>query len=399
MRSRQIQSATRTAAALLVLSAPAASAEADAADAPTRTTASPVLLEGSTDVGSGRLIQVSVGDSGSRSSVVARTTTDSHGRFRVVATGLSELARHATSDGLVNLTVLAPISGGGVETHHVVAHIGKASSPRLTQTLILDRSTAGTGAAAARPSRVSAPTAATDGIPTEVPLRTVAAASPVARASSGPASPTDDFYACKTTWVKYMGSRKVFIAGVYSASPTSATIKASFLTGRSTKVGVGVSVDGTFGTYSVKGERAVERTATEDHGVHRGTKHLYTDFGFSKYKVRCTYGGVETSRRYEIRATSHDGGPTTGRTSTPSLWKCKQYPKNKGITLDSSRAWRNYYGADLKGAIGVNLSAETGYVTGSSLQYNATASRGARLCGDDTYPASGPRRIVVRKAL
>jgi hypothetical protein len=122
-----------------------------------------------------------------------------------------------------------------------------------------------------------------------------------------------------------------------------------------------------------------------------GRQHDYTYFNYDKYLVGCT-----GSMKYQVRATSWVGGASTWVPPTaPTANYCLSYAKGTTFTKDTTTAYNFSSGADLSGAIGIDLSARTGYSSSAKVKFVFGATR--HLCGTNGYPGSTtPSRLVAK---
>ncbi|GAB3111871.1 hypothetical protein GCM10027055_13430 [Janibacter alkaliphilus] len=360
----------------------------------------PVIVTGSAEAQPGATAHLlAAGPDGRTWSSVASATIDRNGSYKIPSPDLGHLAKDANPDGLVNTVVLIPTQNGDAEPIDVVVDIGSKESPALRRTLIMDQVSAGAARKVTAPgadnvARSASASATQDGLPEEVPLMHVPAPrSHDQRVASGSATAAAS---CRDRYIRTLGRRKVFTAGHYATSAGARTT-ATMETGASSRLGVGVSATGKFGTFRTSGEAVRSRSTTTKYPSGTSNQHNYSYWQYNMYRRDCTRTQHQlASRTYRAVAGTFRGGATYIRPSaTPAAWKCEPYRKGSSFTLNRNRAWRNYYGADLGGPIGVNLSAETGYTTKARIYFNVNRWS-VRLCGTNNYPGNYPQRIVVR---
>ncbi|OAB86724.1 hypothetical protein AWH69_09740 [Janibacter melonis] len=357
---------------------------------------SPVLVVGSAaeprrDVS----LMVATSTSSKEFRAVAQTRTRADGSFAIASDDVSALERASTSDGKVNAVVAVPDRGSYEMVDVVLEMSTSGSAPRLLNTVRLDLA-GDTNASVARAAGQAAPR---DVVPARVALVTSEASEGSATQDVGGArdATADDPDYCQDSYDKFMGKRKTFISGQY-ATNGGARVTAIFENNQSSTVGVGYSVNGKLGSFSQKGESSVERDLTLEFKMSRGNQHNYTDFTYSRCKRYCTIGGYKQFYGYRVKATGLAGDIARYSTpKAPAASKCGRLPKGTGFSLNKNRAWKNYYGADLDGVIGMNLSVESGYSSTQRIYYKADRWT-VKLCGTNAYPQQFPQRIIVRSA-
>lgn len=109
-----------------------------------------------------------------------------------------------------------------------------------------------------------------------------------------------------------------------------------------------------------------------------------------------------TSAEIDIhgQVTGTNGQPITGASITLVAWpphrvlgnlRPRQQGAGAGVVLNKNAAYTYEAGVDITDIIGIDLSAQTGYDTQTSISFHVT--RGTHwLCGDNTYPADYPQR-------
>lgn len=153
-------------------------------------------------------------------------------------------------------------------------------------------------------------------------------------------------------------------------------------------VGVGYSLTGAYGSYNQSGTSEVSST-TKIIWPDRlpNTKWLHkTTYQYKKYEIKD--GGYCTERWYQVRATVYQGGVDSYQiVGPPSAPHCSYVggpvviEKNTGTAIN----WSN--GVTLGAAIGIDVSAKTGFNTKSLIKF--TFSRAGWLCGSNaSYPSA-----------
>lgn len=205
-----------------------------------------------------------------------------------------------------------------------------------------------------------------------------------------------------TTHVKDYAAKWDLVAQTYNVG-TGWSNKVTYKSNASSRLGIGVSPSGAFGTFKAEGTKTQSSTAELGFPVQSGAgKYTYFDTQFvpALYKITaCGPMGGACDTWYEARVKSFAGGTRTRSLSSyPSASYCTPYKPGSYLTKDSSTAvqWTN--GWDMDGNIGIDLSSQTGYTTTISLTYQlssqSTSSR--NLCGTGDYPAGTPRQIVAK---
>lgn len=303
-------------------------------------------------------------------SIVGGGVTSTGGSFSLGFSSTAAAAGLADSDGNVNLSVQS--SAGGVEhTFNLVRHV-----------------TGGVSALSA-----GAAPSASDGA-TTIALRPVpgsTASAPVSK-SSAAATPAQPNATPPCGWlvVSTVGARWVQVGEAYTTLSTTAGF--TYKSGASSSIGVGVSASGGKGTFSASGTSSVSSTVTIGMPAVSGIagRLWKTQFVFTKYGYNCAGGPVT---QYMVKATSFAGGSTYSATSgAPSATYCTTYASGSHYTKDSAAAQNFSAGAALAGDLGINLSAQTGFSTNTSLNYTFAATK--QLCGTNAYPPSASRLVA-----
>ncbi|MEV0186651.1 hypothetical protein AB0I54_46850 [Streptomyces sp. NPDC050625] len=229
-------------------------------------------------------------------------------------------------------------------------------------------------------------------------------ATPVSVADSpGSADPDDtgaDYDAgvtkgCSAQLVKNLGPKWVIVGQTYSAT-TGVSHTLSYSKSASSTLGVGISGTGTYGTFEASGTNSKSSTVTNDYpsyGNHHGV-YYKTEFSDGKYHVICANGKYNNEDYCEVRAKGYYGGEKVTTARIPKATHCAQYLKGGKFTRTTSKAIMWTDGASTADAIGLNLSAETGYSTDTTVVYSFSATR--YMCGTGGPPGgSHPYNFVA----
>jgi hypothetical protein len=169
--------------------------------------------------------------------------------------------------------------------------------------------------------------------------------------------------------------------------------------GASSSLGVGVSATGKFGSFHASGTHSESTSATQGYPARTGPRQLLylTEFIYKLYRYQdCAPKSGCAPVYYKTVATGWAGGGQLQHTSTPSgINNCVPEPNGGYWDRTSSKAitWTN--GASLSGAIGIDLSIQTGFTTDAHNHITFTEG-GHRLCGRGNPPGLTP--YVLRAA-
>jgi hypothetical protein len=169
--------------------------------------------------------------------------------------------------------------------------------------------------------------------------------------------------------------------------------------GATSTLGVGVSGQGTFGTFSAGGTSTWSSGATIGWAKQLGVKFVNynTGFSLSKYRTTCHYFGGRQTTTYAARVSGFAGGATAVYPKTrPTATQCTHYDPGAFLQKDrtAERAFQTGFHAGPK--IGADLSAATGWTSAASVTY--TFRKAGHMCGVWTYAASvdpSPGQIVA----
>lgn len=311
---------------------------------------------------------------------VGTDTLGADGSFAVTAPNSFDPTRFSGGDGMVDYTVI--VTGVTDEpftfsTSLSAAPLTQLESPR-TQT---------------RPG-VSNLSAVFIDVPLPSGERSGGDVEPTAIAESG----FVDKASCSAILKESLGKRIVQVGEGYNpASGVKHTM--TYLKGASTTLGVATSVNGKKGTFRSEGTvaRSSSGKVTFAEAGAGARKQYKTYFTYGKYFVICTIPGVRpvTYDYYEIRPISFAGGAvSTNVTAVPTASYCVPHEAGSSFELTTSTAitWSN--GASLKGVIGIDLSARSGFTTKVTTLYKF--SKKGRMCGTHDFPGANPRRLVAK---
>ena len=182
------------------------------------------------------------------------------------------------------------------------------------------------------------------------------------------------------------GQRRTVVGAMYSHVP-GVTMNFRYGSGQSSSLGVAVSGSGTFGTWSASGTHSISTNASETFPTFRNvTSHRYrTVFVYDEFRIEC--GGLQA------QATSWAAGATTLGATPPAATHCVTQQAGSTFVKDSTSAYTFSGGVAMSGAIGVNLSAHTGYSTTAELRFAFSQTRS--LCGTNALPGGAARRLVA----
>lgn len=289
--------------------------------------------------------------------------SDSHGRFVIPPLKLPHMG-YTQPDGDVNLqlTVLTPSGSTGygfAATPDRQGYADKLSSPRKTDEAVV--------------------------------VRVPRGAHPDARAPmDGPG------YHCTDTLLTEYQARDAVVGATYTEVYND---NASFVynSGGENKLGIGISSSGGYGTYSVQGYHEHTTASSQGYPESYGPNYRAYESAFKagKYKHHCVANyGTGQYTDYHVQVTHQAGGNDYEDLPFPPTadYCVNETPSSRGFTLYESTAVTWTGGWHTSGDIGVGLTSQSGYSTGTELKYSFHVT--SRLCGTEGYPASSPSRLV-----
>lgn len=316
------------------------------------------------------LARLRVGDSvGLRP--VSRATTDAAGRYALKLADLAALAPVTAADGLVNFELISATPTDVASWSFGARVVGAHGVPAL-----VDAGGAGRLVAHAPELRAAVHRTA----------RTVAADA-VSRQAG-----------CTSRLEQDLGLHKA-VGGQTTSTTTGVTHR--FIYGRSatSQLGVGLSGDGKVGSWKRNGTEAKASAGSQSYTAQGSTTAMryLVQWRFAKFYVSCyDPASYVTVSRYEARTTSWTGGTFYQRVGYPGASWC--VPESKGATFTQSSTKQHTFetGYAVKGVLGIDLSAQTGFSSTAEVSFDFVgASR--RLCGSADYPgAGGPSQLVAK---
>lgn len=196
---------------------------------------------------------------------------------------------------------------------------------------------------------------------------------------------------CETTKVANLGNVWTSVGYGY-VSGSGATMKFSYKSGASSTLGVGVSVSGGAGSYRMSGTSTFSSTAEVGYPETAGYKEWRTQFRYGKYKRNvCPY----VKEVYVAKVDGYAGGATIKSLSShPAANYCVTQQAGTTFNKSTTASYSSTNGVSIKGILGVDLSAKTGYSSTAKLTF--TFSKTKRLCGTHDNPGGDPVRLVAR---
>lgn len=349
--------------------------------------------------------------------VLGQFRADKQGRY-AAAVKRSSLARFRDEGGNVNAEVVARDTRGNIasmtvglapidaqESVAAARAASKADAP-LTPVQVADLTLASPEVAAAKnstPGKKVSDTARTTGDPA---TQAGDPGSAQAKQWVAPISATDTFVdgagasdvvetemgACGTTLVSDLGQRSVWVGGTY-VTTTGVTADLIYNASSSSTLGVGVSTGGSYGSFSASGSVSKSSSGTVNFAAHSSRQHAYTYFVYGKFGYWCDSrpGYYE----YKVMARSWAGGSSVYTpSSAPTASYCTPNSAGSSFAKTTSTAYTFGTGADVSGAIGIDLSSRTGYSTQTQATFKFTYAR--KLCGTNALPGGSPGRLVAK---
>lgn len=286
--------------------------------------------------------------------------TTASGRYAIRVTAPNALRAVAAPNGAVNLEVIAATSAGA----------GSFSFPRrIIRT--------GKGMALGSALSGKTPRAASA---ERADLHLLRLSRPEATALRSPR-------ACGWAFLKSYGPEWTVVGATYSIV-TGVTQHFTYSNGQSSSLGVGQSSSGKSGSFSESGTDSESSNTTEDYptfsnkiAIEYKTQFVYGEYGYS-----CGSGFIS----YMAKPTSYAGGAEYSKTGSRVAEWCVW--QNAGTTFTKSTTSAYTFSAGLSiSAIGLTLTAQTGYDTGATISYHFTVRH--LLCGRNDFPGGSPGLI------
>ncbi|MDO5633979.1 MAG: hypothetical protein Q4G34_03780, partial [Micrococcus sp.] len=228
------------------------------------------------------------------------------------------------------------------------------------------------------------------------PMSTVAAVPPVVYRVAG----------CRTQEVQRYRNRTVRV-GTTAVSHVGGSQKFTFSSGAKSTLGTAMSYSGQYGGFSASGTATTTSSVTLSFPTTTSTTGSMAHeayVSYAKYKVTCTDEtlGKELKPYYAVRPLNFEGGARSVRGAGDFAIKsrnCSPLYKGTASTIDTKRAtsWTN--GVSMKGFIGFDLSAQSGYSHAIKVTSHAGGSGDARVCGSHGMPTNsvaGSIKLVRR---
>jgi hypothetical protein len=184
---------------------------------------------------------------------------------------------------------------------------------------------------------------------------------------------------------KEFGPRWVSVGGLYDLMPNG-QMKETYSAGASTTMGIGISIPGESGSFSVGGTFTQTASTSEPFKAVTGKiVNQQTPYTFGEYLV-CFMSQVQP----EVWVL----GSHLQNTTAPLIDKCSTFlPQGTMITRQSGTAGTFSAGVSIAKDIGIDLSAQSGYNRNVKIKYTFQAG-GGYLCGSNNY-ASASRWVIM----
>ncbi len=199
----------------------------------------------------------------------------------------------------------------------------------------------------------------------------------------------DKVFICSGKLIRRYDVRKDLVGEAHTHG--SSTANFTYLNGSSSRLGVGVSADGTYGSFHAEGSMSKSSSGklTYPGAGNSRNKFYWTWFEPAKYKFRCSDVGW-SMEWYEVRARTWAGGTfINNATNIPAKNYCARQDAHTAFHRVSSKTVTWTDGFKVGGAIGINLLSQTGYDTQTSIHYKF--SRLSRICGNNDWPTKSFR--------
>jgi len=179
-----------------------------------------------------------------------------------------------------------------------------------------------------------------------------------------------------------------------------------FTTGSRSELGSAVSFTGQVGTYEAGSITRISTTGRDSGSgmlAGKATWRNTTEFTYKKWVTKCFPSGGTIDHEFSyvaevvVRAAEHEGGSDRVAATAPdlpSLGHCNRMAPQAWERLTTGNATTFSTGASTAGLIGLNLSAQAGYSTTSSIYLqNTSAVTTKRICGQNSLDSSSAGRI------
>lgn len=323
---------------------------------------------------------------------VARAWTSRQGRFSLRLEDLAQLMPYRGADHTVSLEILASAADGSFAPY---------AFSRTLEVRAARPSTASSPAALRAPGErlrllppAAAESAATAGVtPLDVDL---ALEDPATTAQRRVTSVVPVRRACAVKLLKSYKPRWTLVGQHYS---TTRDVTSNFVysLGADSELGVGVSSTGKFGSFHASGTTTKSSSGTVTFKPVKGATSAYrlTKFKYGKFLIVCVGAFGIITRHYEARATRWVSGAKTLFSGPIKARFCTTFEKGSKFAKRNTRAVRWTNGVDISGAIGIDLSARTGYSRDAVVRF--AFHRKHHLCGSGDFPGGHPYQLEAKK--
>jgi len=175
----------------------------------------------------------------------------------------------------------------------------------------------------------------------------------------------------------------------------------SLRAGAETTIGVGVSVNGYYGSFEQSGTSTVtlDDTFTWGKRALNGGRQFRTDFTYGKFAHWCYPVTAPSQKRiykYSVKPIRWDGGGSYGTETSPAVGSgnCRPFAGGTEQERRTSRATTTMTGAKLENIIGINLSSQVGYTSDAIARIYNDGSVQRRICGTNGVPTSPGRYLA-----
>lgn len=198
------------------------------------------------------------------------------------------------------------------------------------------------------------------------------------------------------TLSKNHGGVWVQVGSVYSSTSGKHTRQFVYAESADSTLGVATSATGAYGSFKASGTVSASSTDQVAFAKYNETnpngRLLKTKFKFATFK--CSYPVTYTITDYKVYPTGFLAGATSTEVTTPFSSYCVPFEKGTGFTMKRSTASTFSAGVSLGAAIGINLSARTGFASEAKIVFTFGSNR--QLCGTQDEVTGSPGRVVVK---
>jgi len=200
---------------------------------------------------------------------------------------------------------------------------------------------------------------------------------------------------CETTKVADLGDFWTYVGFGYVTDATVANMTFSYRKGASSTLGVGLSASGSAGSFTLSGTSTVATGYNAAFATTAGYKGWQAEVNYGKYKRRCVGIGDVVTTYLALPQSMTGGHRVVSLVSAPAATYCAAQPKGLTFTIDSTKATTVGAGVQSKAALGVSLTAQTGYTTTASIAFKFL--KAGRLCGTSGKPGAGAPGTLLAK--